>query len=73
MAKATANRKNILFTCKLDLNFRNKLVKCYVWGAALFGAVTWTLRKVTQKYMRSSKIWCWGKMEKIGWARCVRN
>jgi hypothetical protein len=72
MAKATANRKKILFTSKLDLNFRNEIVKCYVCGAALIGAVTWTLRKVAHKYMRSSKIWRWRKME-ISWARCVRN
>jgi len=73
MAKATANKKEILFTSKLGLNFRNKLVKCYIWGAALCGAVTWTLRKVAQKYLEISEIWCWGKMEKIRWAKCVRN
>jgi hypothetical protein len=31
MAKAALNRKT-LFTSKLDLHLRNKLVKCYIWS-----------------------------------------
>jgi hypothetical protein len=29
------------------------LVKCYIWSIALYGAETWTLRKVDQKYLES--------------------
>ena len=42
MAKAAFNKKKNLFTSKLDLNLRKKLVKCYVWNMALYGAETWT-------------------------------
>ena len=35
MAKAAYNKKN-LFTSKLDLNLRKKLVKCYVWSMAVW-------------------------------------
>ena len=43
LAKA-AFRKNIpLFTSKLDLNLRKKLVKCYIWSMALYGVETLTL------------------------------
>jgi hypothetical protein len=38
------NKKKNLFTSKLDLNLRKKLVKCYIWSMALYGAETWTLR-----------------------------
>ena len=31
IAKAAFNKKKKLFTSKLDLNLRKKLVKCYVW------------------------------------------
>ena len=31
MAKAVFNKKNSIFTSKLVLNLRKKLVKCYVW------------------------------------------
>jgi hypothetical protein len=34
MAKAAFNKKT-LFTSKLDLNIRKKLVKCYIWAWAL--------------------------------------
>jgi hypothetical protein len=37
MAKAVFNNKKALFTSKLDLNLRTKLVKCYIWSIALSG------------------------------------
>jgi hypothetical protein len=48
MAKAAFNRKKTLFTGELTLNLRKKLVKCYIWSIASYGAETWTLRKVDQ-------------------------
>ena len=55
MAKAAFNKKKTLFTSKLDLNLRKKLVKCYIWSMALYGAETWTLRAADQKYL--GKFW----------------
>jgi hypothetical protein len=43
MAKATFNKKTTLFTSILELKLREKLVKCYVWSIALYGAETWML------------------------------
>ena len=40
MAKAAFNKKRTLFTSTLDLELRKKLVKCYIWGIALYGAET---------------------------------
>jgi len=40
MAKALFNKKKTLFTSKLALNLRKKLVKCYIWSMALYGAET---------------------------------
>jgi hypothetical protein len=40
MAKAAFNKKRTLFTSTLDLELRKKLVKCYVWSIALYGAET---------------------------------
>jgi hypothetical protein len=57
----------------LDLELRKKLVKCYVWSIALYGAETWTLRAVDQKHLESFEIWCWRRMEKISWTDHVRN
>ena len=53
MAKAAFIKKKTIFTSKLDLNFRKKLIKCYIWSMALYGAETWTLRAADQKYLES--------------------
>jgi len=55
------------------LELRKKLVKCYVWSIALYGAETWTLRAVDQKNLESFEMWCWRRMEKISWTDYVRN
>jgi hypothetical protein len=38
MAKAAFVKKKNLFTSTLDLNLRKKLIKCYIWSVALYGA-----------------------------------
>jgi len=38
MAKDAFNKKNTLFTSKPYLNLKKKLVKCYIWTTALYGA-----------------------------------
>jgi hypothetical protein len=63
MTKTTFNKKMTLFTSTLDLELR--IVKCYVWSIALYGAETWTLRAVDQKHLESFEMWCWRRKEKI--------
>jgi hypothetical protein len=58
--------KRALFTSKTDLELRKKLVKCYIWSIALYGAETWTLRAVDQKHLEILKS---GAAE--GWRRSV--
>jgi hypothetical protein len=57
----------------LDLELRKKLVKCYIWSIALYGAETWMLWAVDQKHLESFEVWCWRRMEKISWTDHVRN
>jgi hypothetical protein len=40
MTKAAFSKKKNLFTNKLHLNLRKKLVSCYIWSIALYGAET---------------------------------
>ena len=49
LAKAAFNKTKTRFTGKLDSGLRKKL--------AFWGAETWTLRKVVEKYLESFKIW----------------
>ena len=66
MAKVAFNKNRALFTSTLDLELRKKLVKCYICSIALYGAETWTLWAVDQKYLESLKC---GAGE--GWRRSV--
>ena len=59
--------------CKLDLNLRKKLIKCYIWSMALYGADTWALRAADQKYLESFEMWCWRRMENISWTDHMRS
>jgi len=55
----TAFNTKTLFASKLYLNFGKKLVKCYIWSIGLYGAETWILRGVDQKYLEGLEMWCW--------------
>jgi hypothetical protein len=55
MAKATFSKKRALFTSKMDLELRKKLVKCCIWRIGLSGAETWTLRAVDWKQLEILK------------------
>jgi hypothetical protein len=68
-----ATAKAALFTSKMDLELRKKLVKCYIWSIALYGAETGTLRVVDNKHLKSFEMWCWRMLEKISWTDHVRN
>jgi hypothetical protein len=53
MAKAAFSKKKAHFISTLDLELRKKLVKCYIWSIALYGAETWRLQAVDQKHLES--------------------
>jgi hypothetical protein len=63
----------VFLTTKLDLNLRKKLLKFCIWSIGLYGAETWTLRTVDQKYLESFEMWCWRGIETISWTDHVRN
>jgi hypothetical protein len=46
IAKAVFNKRKTLFTSKLELHLRKKVVKCYIWSIALYDAETRVLWKV---------------------------
>jgi hypothetical protein len=66
IAKAAFNKKKTLFSSTLDINLRKKLVKCYIWTIALYGAETWTLQAADQNTWKVLKC---GAGE--GWRRSV--
>jgi hypothetical protein len=53
MSKAAFNKNRALFASKMRLELRKKLVNCYIWSIALYGAEPWTFRAVDQKHLES--------------------
>ena len=72
-SRIAMNKKKTVFTSKLDLNLREKLVKCYIWSVEFYGAENLTLWKVDQKYLESFEMWCWRRMENVKCTDRVRN
>jgi hypothetical protein len=56
-----------------SLELKKKLVKCYVWNIAVYGADTWSPRAVVQKHLEWFEMWCWRSVEKINWTEHVRS
>jgi len=50
-----------------------KLIYFYVRSIAVYGAETWALRKVDQKYLETFEMWYWRTMDKNSWTDCMRN
>jgi hypothetical protein len=77
IAKAGLTRRKLFTLCfsKLDLYLSQAVlvVECHIWGTALYGAEIRALRKGDQKYLESSEMWCWRRMEKIGWTDRMKN
>ena len=73
MVKAAFNKKRALCTSTLNLELRKKLLKCYIWSIAFYGAESWSRRAVDKKHLESFEMWCWRRMEKISWSDHVRN
>jgi hypothetical protein len=65
--------KLALFTGKIDLELKKKLVICNTWCIVIHVAETWTLLAVDQRHLESFEMWCWRRMEKINWTDRVRN
>jgi hypothetical protein len=72
MVKAAFNQKGVFFTSKMDSELGKKLVKCYIWCIALYGAKIGTVWGADQKQLEIFQMWCWRRMEII-WTDHVRN
>ena len=68
LPKAAFDKTQTIFTRKLDLHVRKKLVKCYVWKVVFIRS-----ELVDQKFIESFELRCWRRMEKPTWADRVRK
>lgn len=74
MASATfTEKKTPFFTSKLDLNIWKEVLKCCIFGIALYGSESWTLQKVDKKYLENFIMRCWRRIWKTLWGYRVKN
>ena len=73
MAKETFNRKTSISYRPLEKQLRKRLVKCFVWRVAKYGAETWTLRRNEQKRLEAFVMWIWRRMKRVKWTDKIKN
>jgi len=67
MAKKVFHYKRKLFTGKMNLELKKRIVKCLVWSVATYTAETWTLREADRMKIEAFEMWIWRLLEKISW------
>jgi len=60
-----------LFTSKINLELKRRILSCLIWTVALYAAETWTLMKAGVRWFEAFEMWIWRRMEKlVGWTKC---
>ena len=72
MAKEVFMEKKKLFTGKMNLELKKRIMKYLVWTVALYATETWTLTQ-TDRRSEAFEMWTWRRMEKISWLDKVTN
>lgn len=74
MAKTNFLRmKSFLCNHHLNLEVRQKMVKCYIWSVLLYGMEAWTLKISTTNRIEALEMWIHRRMLKIPWTAHITN
>ena len=49
----------------MEKELRKRLVKCFMWSVALYGAETWTLRRNEEKRQEAVEMWVCRRIERV--------
>jgi hypothetical protein len=55
------------------LEIKKKLIRSWIWSAALYGSETWTIGKNELRIVNAFETWCWRGMLKIKWTDRLTN
>jgi len=56
MAKKIFHDKTKLFTGKMNLELKKKIIKCLVWSVATYAVKIWTLREIDRKKIEAFRM-----------------
>ena len=65
--------KKRLFTSKMNLELKKRIMRYLIWTVALYAAETWTLMKVDVRRLEAFEMWIWRRMERISWVDKISN
>ena len=72
MAKEVFMEKKKLFTGKMNLELKKRIMKCLVWSVALYATETWTLTQTDRRRLEAPEMWIW-RMERSAGSTEVTN
>ena len=62
-----------MFTGKMNLEPKKRIMKCLDWSVALYAVETWMLTQTVRRRLEAFEMWIWKGMEKISWLDKVTN
>jgi len=65
--------KKRLFTSKMNLELKKRIMMCLIWSVVVYVAKTWTLTKVNVRRLEAFEMWIWKRMERISWLGEISN
>ena len=57
MVKKVFMEKKKLFTGKMYLELKKRIMKCLVWSVALYAAETWALTQTDRRRLEAFEMW----------------
>ena len=65
--KAMTNLDSILKNRDITLSTKVHLVKAMVFPVAMYGCVSWTIKKAEHRRIDAFKLWCWRRLLRVPW------
>ena len=61
------NLDSILKSRDITLSTKVRLVKAMVFPVAMYGCVSWTIKKAEHRRTDAFKLWCWRRLLRVPW------
>ncbi len=73
MGKEAFNARKRLFTARMNLDLKKRMLKNLVWSVVLYAAETWTLKQAEINKLEAFEMWLWRRLMKISWTEKKSN
>ena len=70
---AFGNMKKVLTNISMNINLRQRILKCYVFSTLLYGCEVWTMKKNIKKKIKAVEMLFLRRMLRIPWMAQTTN